>query len=47
MESMNEHITKLKQCIKWFQDVEEENIQELEKLRNSLESAEGRFADAG
>ncbi|KAL1809078.1 hypothetical protein ACET3Z_026068 [Daucus carota] len=45
MEQMNEHINKLKLCIKWFQGNEEGHIQEQEKLNSSLESAERRFTE--
>lgn len=47
MEQMNEHINKLKLCIKWFQGNEEGHIQEHEKLNSSLESAERRFTETG
>ncbi|KAL8119523.1 kinesin-like protein KIN-14C [Apium graveolens] len=45
MEQMNELINKLKLCIKWFQSNEEEHIQELEKLKSLLESAESRCTE--
>lgn len=47
MDQMNELINKLKLCIKWFQSNEEEHIQELEKLKSSLESAESRCTETG
>ncbi|XP_052180529.1 kinesin-like protein KIN-14C [Diospyros lotus] len=40
MEQMNDHIKKLKLCIKWFQEVEERHVQEKEKVQNTLDSVE-------
>uniref|UniRef100_A0A5B6YP98 Kinesin-like protein n=1 Tax=Davidia involucrata TaxID=16924 RepID=A0A5B6YP98_DAVIN len=45
MEQMNDHIKKLKLCIKWFQEVEEGHVQEEEKLRNTLESSERKCTE--
>lgn len=47
MEQMNEHIRKLKLCVKWFQEVEEGHVQEKEKLRNTLESSERKLTETG
>ncbi|KAK3024948.1 hypothetical protein RJ639_042755, partial [Escallonia herrerae] len=40
MEQMTDYIKKLKLCVRWFQIVEEQHIQEKEKLRITLESTE-------
>ncbi|KAA8519950.1 hypothetical protein F0562_014140 [Nyssa sinensis] len=45
MEQMNDHIRKLKLCIKWFQEVEEGHTQEEEKLRIRLESSERKCTE--
>uniref|UniRef100_A0A5B6YNT3 Putative kinesin-1-like n=1 Tax=Davidia involucrata TaxID=16924 RepID=A0A5B6YNT3_DAVIN len=45
MEQMNDHIKKLKLCVKWFQEVEEGHIQEQEKLRNTLESSQRKCTE--
>ncbi|KAL7212031.1 hypothetical protein ACSBR2_014818 [Camellia fascicularis] len=45
MEQMNDHIRKLKLCLKWFQEVEEGHIKEKEKLCNTLESAERKCTE--
>ncbi|CAL5393179.1 unnamed protein product [Camellia sinensis] len=45
MEQMNDHIRKLKLCLKWFQQVEEGHIKEKEKLCNTLESAERKCTE--
>ncbi|XP_058194558.1 kinesin-like protein KIN-14D [Rhododendron vialii] len=45
MEQMNEHIRKLKLCVKWFQEVEDGHVQEKEKLRNTLESSERKLTE--
>ena len=47
MEQMNDHIRKLKLCLKWFQQVEEGHIKEKEKLCNTLESAERKCTETG
>ncbi|CAL5439967.1 unnamed protein product [Camellia sinensis] len=45
MEQMNDHIRKLKLCLKWFQQVEKCHIKEREKLCNTLESAERKCTE--
>ncbi|XP_010422415.1 PREDICTED: kinesin-like protein KIN-14D [Camelina sativa] len=45
IEQMTDIIKKLKFCVRWFQQVEETNVQEKENLRSSLESAEQRYND--
>ncbi|XAR53732.1 Minus-end-directed kinesin ATPase [Bertholletia excelsa] len=40
LEQMNDHIKKLKLCVKWFQEVEQRLAQEKEDLQNTLESAD-------
>lgn len=47
IEQMNDHIKKLKLCIKWFQNIEEGHVQEQEKLQFNLESAQRKSAEIG
>lgn len=46
-EQMADYIKRLKQCIKWFQQVEVNNVAELAKLRSLLELAEKKTNDIG
>lgn len=46
-EQMSECIKKLKQCIRWFQQLEGNLITEQEKLKNLLELAEKKCNDMG
>lgn len=47
MEQMVEHNKRLKLCVKWFQQVDENHGLEKEKLRSELESAEKKCSDTG
>ncbi|GMI77548.1 KINESIN-LIKE PROTEIN IN ARABIDOPSIS THALIANA A [Hibiscus trionum] len=40
-----DHNKRLKLCVKWFQQCDENHVLDAEKLKNSLESAEKRCAD--
>lgn len=46
IEQMNEYTRKLKLCIKWFQDRDENHLLEQDKLQNSLETVEKKLFDA-
>ncbi|XP_057963055.1 kinesin-like protein KIN-14C [Malania oleifera] len=45
VEQMNEHIRKLKMCIKWFQERDESHLLEQDKLQNELESTKKKCTD--
>ncbi|KAL5841876.1 hypothetical protein ACOSQ3_012479 [Xanthoceras sorbifolium] len=45
MEQMIEHNKRLKLCVKWFQQVDENHNLDKEKLRSALESAEKKCSD--
>ncbi|KAF5197959.1 Kinesin-like protein kin-14c [Thalictrum thalictroides] len=44
-EQKTQYIKRLRLCIKWFQESEESNLLEQEKLRNLLESADRKCTD--
>ena len=44
---MVEYIKKLKQCIKWFQELEYSYLLEQKKLQDELESSEIKFSEMG
>lgn len=45
LEQMTEYIKRLKLCIKWFQQVEENHVIEKEKLQSAMESVEKKCTD--
>ncbi|KAF5472875.1 hypothetical protein F2P56_009543 [Juglans regia] len=45
LEQMTEHIKRLKLCIKWFQQTEENHVLEKEKLQSVMESVEKKCMD--
>ncbi|XP_061336433.1 kinesin-like protein KIN-14C [Gastrolobium bilobum] len=45
MDQMVDLIKRLKLCVRWFKKVEEDNVQEKEKLQSELESAEKKCSD--
>lgn len=47
LEQMTEHIKRLKLCIKWFQQTEENHVVEKEKLQSVMESVEKKCMDTG
>lgn len=46
-EQMGDYIKRLKQCIKWFQQLEVNYVAELEKTKTLLELAEKKNNDIG
>lgn len=44
---MSDYIRRLKQCIKWFQQLEGTYLIEQDKLKSLLESAEKKCIDMG
>jgi kinesin family protein C1 len=44
---MTELIKRLKLCIKWFQQVEQNHVLEKEKLQSSMEAVEKKCIDTG
>lgn len=44
---MDDRLKRLKQCIKWFQQLEGNYVTEQEKLKNLLELAEKKCSDMG
>ncbi|KAG6695117.1 hypothetical protein I3842_09G079900 [Carya illinoinensis] len=45
LEQMSEHIKKLKLCINWFQQTEENHVTEKEKLQSAMETVEKKCMD--
>lgn len=46
-EQMIEYIRKLRTCIKWFMDLEDGHLSELEKLRGTVEFQEKGHTELG
>jgi kinesin family protein C1 len=44
---MTEQIKRLKLCIKWFQQVDENHVLEKQKLQSAIESVEKKCKDNG
>lgn len=44
---MSDYIKRLRPCLKWFQELEVGYVQEQERLRVALESAERRLDEIG
>jgi kinesin family protein C1 len=47
LEQMTEQIKRLKLCIKWFQQVDENHVLEKQKLQSAIESVEKKCKDNG
>ncbi|KAG7962730.1 hypothetical protein I3843_09G079700 [Carya illinoinensis] len=45
LEQMSEHIKRLKLCINWFQQTEENHVTEKEKLQSAMETVEKKCMD--
>lgn len=46
-EQMMEYIKRLRSCIKWFQEREDELVKLRDELQGLIESYEKRYADLG